>query len=147
MFSFVAFREGMFAVFYIMTEQNRNTRPTGWGTFRCFFLYIIDAGQATPNLFVGTAAAGVSHGLTRTRAGQMFRALLVTELNWSPSIVSLANKFDFFACVMDVVSNILYWFQGEFEALTAWCTADSAPLHFQWCLLPHCCCPGRSRVH
>jgi hypothetical protein len=77
--SFEAFRESLFAVFYIMTEQNnQQSKRVTFGVFRRCILYLIDAGQ-------------------------VIRAVILLEFGWDPAITNLVGKFDFLNLIFDVV--------------------------------------------
>ncbi len=77
--SFETFRESLFAVFYIMTEQNnQHSKRITIGVIRRCFLYLIDAGQ-------------------------VIRALVLPEFGWDPGVRSFIGKFDFFNLIFDVV--------------------------------------------
>ena len=77
--SFEAFRESLFAVFYIMTEQNNlHAKRVTVGVIRRCVLYLIDAGQ-------------------------VIRAVILPEFGWDPNIISWVGKFDFLNLIFDVV--------------------------------------------
>ncbi len=77
--SIEAFRESLFAVFYIMTEQNnQQSKRVTIGVVRRCLLYVIDAGQ-------------------------VIRAVLLPEFGWGPDITSWVGKFDFLNLIFDVV--------------------------------------------
>lgn len=74
------FRDSLFAVFYIMTEQsNKHSRGSKFGTGLCAVIYLIDAGQ-------------------------VLRALILAEFGWDASVVSLIGKVDIINVLFKVVS-------------------------------------------
>ncbi len=78
--SFEAFRESLFAVFYIMTEQNnQHSKRVTIGVFRRCLLYLIDAGQ-------------------------VIRAVILPEFGWHPDVTNWVGKLDFLNLIFDVVS-------------------------------------------
>ena len=99
--SFEAFRDGMFGIFYIMTEQNsQQAKHISFGTLRRFVLYLIDAGQ-------------------------VFNAIVLPEFGWKPSVLSFIRKFDFFALIFDLVSarpgaNQFYHKQSNLMVFIDW---------------------------
>jgi hypothetical protein len=76
--SWHAFRENVFGVFYIMTEQN-NTRDSSWGILRCSCLYLLDAGQ-------------------------VLKALFLKEYGWNSGITGLMDNFDFVSFMTNLVT-------------------------------------------
>jgi hypothetical protein len=77
---FEVFRESLFGVFYIMTEQNNNhSRRVTFSQIRRFVLYIVDAGQ-------------------------VIRAVVLPEFGWDAGAGSFIEKFDFFNSLFDVVA-------------------------------------------
>ncbi len=78
--SFEAFRESLFEVFYIMTEQNnQQSKRVTISVFRRCVLYLIDAGQ-------------------------VIRAVILPEFGWDPAITDWVGKFDFLNLIFNVVS-------------------------------------------
>ena len=76
------FRESLFGVFYIMTEQNnQHSKSITLGALRRCILYLIDAGQVV-------------------------KAIFLPEFGWDPGVEKIAKKFDFFALIFDVVSTV-----------------------------------------
>ena len=76
---FEAFRDSVFAVLYIMTEQsNQDSQRRRFESFRRCLLYLIDAGQ-------------------------ICRAIMLPEFGWNSSIRTLIGKFDFFTLIFDSV--------------------------------------------
>jgi hypothetical protein len=74
-----AFRESLFAVFYIMTEQNnQQSKRVAIGLLRRCVLYLIDAGQ-------------------------VIRAVILPEFGWGPDITNWVGKFDFLNLIFNVV--------------------------------------------
>jgi hypothetical protein len=76
------FRENIFGVFYIMTEQSSTgSRDSTWAVLRCTLLFLVDAGQ-------------------------VLKALFLKEYGWTPQVVGLMNKFDIFSFVTSVVRRL-----------------------------------------
>ena len=80
-----AFRENLFGLFYIMTEQSSiGPRKNGWRVFRYTVLYLLDAGQ-------------------------VLKALFSKDYGWTPQVVAIMNKFD----VVSMVNNVVNFRQFE----------------------------------
>jgi hypothetical protein len=79
--SFDAFRESLFAVFYIMTEQNnQQSKRVAIGLLRRCILYLIDAGQ-------------------------VIRAVILPEFGWCSDITNWVGKFDVLNLIFNVVGT------------------------------------------
>ena len=77
--SFETFRDGMFGIFFLMTEQNsQQSKHLNFGTLRRSIILIVDAGQ-------------------------VLNALVLPEFGWDPSIRNFMQKFDFFNLIFDLV--------------------------------------------
>ena len=74
-----SFRESIFSVFYIMTEQNEQlTGPKAWRLFRRTLIYLLDLGQ-------------------------VLRAIIRPEFGWASGIVGSMNNLDFVEFLVNVV--------------------------------------------
>jgi hypothetical protein len=74
-----AFRDGLFGIFYIMTEQNgQQAKHTSFGSLRRFVLFLIDAGQ-------------------------VWNAVVIPEFGWKSGVLNFIRKLDLFALVFDLV--------------------------------------------
>ena len=81
--SFEAVRESVFGVFYIMTEQNnQHSKRITLGAMKRCVLYTIDAGQ-------------------------VIRAIVLPDFGWDAGVQKIAEKFDFFGLVFNVVTDEL----------------------------------------
>jgi hypothetical protein len=79
------FRESLFAVFYVMTEQNSQySKQKRFEFIRRFILYLIDAGQ-------------------------IMRAIVIPEFGWDSSIRTVVGKFDLFNFILETVSARPVW--------------------------------------
>jgi hypothetical protein len=75
------FRESIFSVFYVMTEQNEQLNgPNNWRLFRRTVLYLLDMGQ-------------------------VIRALIQPEFGWASGVVGSMNNLDFVAFLVEVVCS------------------------------------------
>ena len=79
--SFEVFRESLFGVFYIMTEQNnQHSKRVNFGVLRRCLLYLVDAGQ-------------------------VIRAIVLPEFGWDTGVRSFVGKFDFLNLIFDMVCS------------------------------------------
>ncbi len=89
-----ALRESVFAVFYIMTEQNnQQSKRVTIGIFRRCLLYLIDAGQ-------------------------VIRAVILQEFGWHSEITNFVGKFDFLNLVFNVVGLTARAYTSHLNGLT-----------------------------
>ena len=89
-----ALRESVFAVFYIMTEQNnQQSKRVTIGVLRRSLLYLIDAGQ-------------------------VIRAVILHEFGWHADITNFVGRFDFLNLVFDVVGLLVRAYISHSNRLT-----------------------------
>ena len=82
--SLIVLRDSLFAVFYIMTEQNeKDATGSRLSWLLCTLMYSVDAGQ-------------------------VLRALILTEFGWNADIVKLIKSFDTISLFFQVVISVSY---------------------------------------
>ncbi len=79
-----AFRDSLFGVFYVMTEQNNKYSKRNYlGTLRCIILYLIDAGQ-------------------------VLRVLILPEFGWDMELVKSMQKMNIIEFSVQTVSILVH---------------------------------------
>jgi hypothetical protein len=95
--SLESLRESLFGVFYVMTEQNnQHSKRITLGALRRCILYLIDAGQ-------------------------VIKAIVLPEFGWNTGVERIAQKFDFFTLIFNVVFKlVLFRFDQQNNHISPW---------------------------
>ena len=108
------FRENLFGLFYIMTEQSSvGSRENNWRIFRYTLLCLLDAGQ-------------------------VLKALFSKDYGWTSQVVGIMEKFDLLSLVNNVVFIALIAEVCRYFLANRLST-DSTPICSSWDFLHHRC--------